>query len=298
MPVDLILSGFFRSGTTVLWEAAGRANPRSEVFYEPCHEQLARQVRAFVNDGGQAHPVHNRSLWTAYARYPGLAEALHKARSSAALVPDIAAVERALSIFAERVTAPTILQVNRWGHLLPELHRRTGLPYVHILRNPTDVQASMRRYHRHDGRLAARWLKSVAWPAVRGRAFAMDRRFAELAGRGVIPERIARSHPPVDDRFLAVWLAENAGPVAAADGRHSIACVYEAVAADPTATRAAIHERLGFDLALDETFTRDVEGEAAWRHDRDRLNRFAERYGVTDWITPILRLVGQALRRD
>lgn len=295
MTVQLILSGFFRSGTTVLFEAAERANPKHAVFYEPCHEQLAWHVRKYSEDRA-AHPIHKRSLWTAYTRYPGLADSLQHARSTDIFVPTVTDAEQAVAIVNEHVQVPAIMQVNRWGYLLPDLQRRTGLPYVHILRNPTDVETSMRRYHQQQGNTLTRLVKIAAWPLIHGREFSLHRRFAALVACGAIPQQVAERRPTASDQFLAVWLVENAGPVAAFDGQGSLACVFEQLAAEPRQWRNQINAQTGFDLALDETFTRSAGEVTGWHGALERLDRFSRHYGMHEEVQVVSTFIRDTMR--
>ena len=65
MPINIVINGYFRSGTTYFWNLL-RANVKFPVFYEPLHPQLS----LFINRSQGVDETHGMSLWEEYSKLP------------------------------------------------------------------------------------------------------------------------------------------------------------------------------------------------------------------------------------
>lgn len=140
----VVINGYFRSGTSILWRQLEADNPERKVLYEPCHNDLFRALhrarQGLVND------LHRFSTWTTYLGLPERElERLrwsHPNLDGRILPADFPAlswyIDNLRAVFGE----DAVLQTNRWHFFLGDIAVR-GAEVLHVIRNPFSVYASI-----------------------------------------------------------------------------------------------------------------------------------------------------------
>lgn len=143
MAIEVIVNGFYRSGTTMLWDILKQSNPEKNIFYEPLNPYLAYYIRKeeYYNT---PNALHNLYLFQEYIRsdknlidkiidkHPVLDHPLPN---------DKQRLYEYLNIFDELDNS--VLQVNRLHFHMTDIHERYNAKIVHIIRNPFDVYNSI-----------------------------------------------------------------------------------------------------------------------------------------------------------
>jgi hypothetical protein len=142
----VVVNGYFRSGTSILWRLLREGNAARQVVYEPCHNDLfaalnlARQGR--INDL-HAFPVWSHYLALSAPQLDRLRWA-HPSTGGNVLPRDFASLANYVAVLRELFGADVVLQSNRWQFLLGEL-QRSGVEVLQVVRNPLAVYRSICR---------------------------------------------------------------------------------------------------------------------------------------------------------
>lgn len=243
----LIVNGFFRSGTSILWQALEKANPERPVLYEPCHPDLADLV-AEAAEGGEAHPIHGFRLWDAYTPYLEDVARLHntytRGNRHVFAFDDVVAADYAHKLF--EITGASVLQANRWHFVLNEISAATGARPMHLMRDPAGVYRSFQSIFRNNrsawvGALlkaaAPNYLPPGSWEMLD----ALQQVSEYLPAQAVPLLRTRRFSPgKSQDVFLAVWLVSNAQAIRAAQESGGTIHWIEDIVHDPARFTAEI----------------------------------------------------------
>lgn len=140
MPVKLVVNGYFRSGTTAVWELLKQNNCNSIVFYEPCHEKLPL-ILDVVND--EEDVLHGKKLWNEYFENKIYSSDIRKVHPNLGVVhpSESRKVLEYTNIYHE-LAGDVVLQTNRWHEYLYDIHKEYDAVVVHLIRNPIDIYAS------------------------------------------------------------------------------------------------------------------------------------------------------------
>lgn len=140
----VVVNGYFRSGTSILWRQLKTANPDRKVIYEPCHNDLFRALLRARQ--GQVNDLHKFKTWNTYFALDE--DALQRLRWShpnldghvlPASYPALAwYIKNLQAVFGENA----VLQTNRWQFYLGDI-ARDGAETLHVIRNPFSVYASI-----------------------------------------------------------------------------------------------------------------------------------------------------------
>lgn len=279
----VILNGFYRSGTSILWRALQRANPDRVILYEPCHPDLSELVTQAASDPA-VNDLHGFRLWDEYIphldRLADLRAALPRGQVFA---QDGAAVAQYAQGLFEGLGAD-VLQVNRWHYVLAPLVSRTGAAPVHILRNPVDIYRSfVGIFQGHRPQAASAVLRGVAPNYLPPKSWDMLTALQQAPGHPGL-DRLRGVHPVLSrqgfDVVLAVWIVTNAAALRACQQLGGQVWWIEDIVAAPQAYIAAM-DALGF--GTDATvFNPEKVGQlpdaAVWADFKSR----ADRYGLSD----------------
>lgn len=254
MPVKVIVNGFFRSGTTVVWRILRDSNRDWRVFYEPCHEGLVN----YLHDKdciSQIHPWHKMMLWDEYYRVPGLIENIENwhPRIGFPLPLNIRTTLEYVGIF-HALKENCILQTNRWHFMLGPLATRYGCGIVHIVRNPYDVFRSICRLYRAQGKWWAVLLKRVGTAAIGLRAFRIgvtyeqlrERHFTQLPPLARVP--VVKNKTYVFKVFVVVWVLCNFLALRDVYRKNGSVIVYEKLVSSPSIYKKLFKEKYGLDF--------------------------------------------------
>ncbi|MFA5582365.1 MAG: hypothetical protein WDA25_10485 [Paracoccaceae bacterium] len=271
--MPLVLNGFFRSGTSVLWRAIAEASPDKRVLYEPCHPDLLAHIRR----PDDPDPLHGFALWHAYRPYLPVLEPLFAAYAPrASIYPHDGARVVAYARGLGRDLGADLVQVNRWHFVLGDL-AAAGAPLVHVLRNPFDIYASfLRIFAQRRPRWARKMIHRLAPDYLPPNSWGMRRALGETGGT-MPPRYLSRRGL---DTFLAVWLRANAAGVSACAHHGGAVFWVEDIATDPRGFAAHL---AGFGLGCDTAlFARARVGQRPDAAQWARLQAVADRLGQGD----------------
>ncbi len=146
MPITAIINGYYRSGTTLLWNIARENFPGHLCCYEPLHPKLS-QLLEEAKHRTTPWPGHDLPVFAPYfelppdvlqrliARHPNTG--WHGIRSEQALF--------AYFDILHNLPRPVILQPNRLHFFLRPSGRHYHCRIVHIIRHPASVYTSLLR---------------------------------------------------------------------------------------------------------------------------------------------------------
>ncbi|NDY42539.1 hypothetical protein G3N55_06750 [Dissulfurirhabdus thermomarina] len=215
MPLRLLVNGFFRSGTTIVWRILKESNPYYRVYYEPCHERLFLLVRDYWLNR-EADPLHETVLFDEYLLDMDFLDALRWHHPNVGIVFPTSCDELLsyVKLFHDSDT-PIILQSNRWHFFLDKIAASYGCGVVHIVRNPFDVYRSIIRSSFRFGSFLKKILRIGLGPFIRGRFFYIDEMYKYIEMRyGCSPydlgilDRILWRFKAMN-RFFGVWIVSN-----------------------------------------------------------------------------------------
>jgi hypothetical protein len=148
-PPPLVITGRFRSGSTLLWQVFDRS-PRHVAYYEPCHDNLLAQI---LHGRPLASHLGVGTYWSAYLPLLDTVRALHRpAFGYERLLLEADDEHPALEAWLDalvRAAAPrrAVLKFNRFDLRLPWLRARfPDATVLHIVRSPREAWASMVRH--------------------------------------------------------------------------------------------------------------------------------------------------------
>ncbi len=140
MPVVAIFDGFFRSGTTLVWNILKQSNPDCLVFYEPLKPTLFAEIEAYQ---AKVHPLHQLRLFDEYHRCgPGFMHQLQTAHKRYWQNRTPENLCRYLALF-HALPDRVVLQTNRLGPYFPEVAAALAPQLYFLIRNLEDVLRSM-----------------------------------------------------------------------------------------------------------------------------------------------------------
>ena len=142
----VVVNGYFRSGTSILWRLLRQANQGRSLVYEPCHNDLFGAIE--LARGGYQNTLHEFAVWEDYLALPeSQLERLrwtHPCVDGRILPGDSEELLRYVAVLSELFGASAVLQTNRWHFHLAVL-TAAGIDAVHVIRNPLAVYRSIQR---------------------------------------------------------------------------------------------------------------------------------------------------------
>lgn len=255
MPIRLVVNGFFRSGTSIVWSILRESNPDHDVFYEPCHGDLLRRIEEFRRCG-KVDPIHAMCLWEEYLRTPGLIERLRTVHPNVGRTfPEN--LTSLIPYVQEYHALPrrSVLQTNRWHFFLEGVHRETGCGVVHLVRNPFDIYRSIKRAYLTTGDSLDRTTKHLLWWALPGRAFQIREMADYITPRYALPPQTVGVRGAIRNRmlstwkqFVLVWVITNYEAIRQTDRTGNLVTCYETLLQAPNEFAQALQERYDVDF--------------------------------------------------
>lgn len=293
MSIKLIVNGFFRSGTTIIWRIFRDGNPTLAVFYEPCHGEIFGRIEA-ERQSSDVDALHSMRVWSEYYERPELLEKLRWHHPNLGGQLPLANKTCEYIENFEVMDQDCILQPNRWHFVLSDLTSKFGMPALHIIRNPNDVYSSIVDNFFNLGspiKRAAKRLVSFVNP---GRPFNLDQMAATITDRYDAHD----PYNPIKSRlqsrrklFLKVWIRSNLQAIRSVGKENLI--VYEDLLSRPDAYAAELLRR--YDLQFPyANLLRSKQCEFLSHHDRRLLEKEVADLGMTDELTEILAAVDMA----
>jgi hypothetical protein len=250
VPLRFVVNGYFRSGTTVVWDIIRRCNPDLVCLYEPCHENLGVHLD---HDRGVADPLHGADLWADYRRLTDAHIVGNLVAQRRDLVPRYPLDAGDVSEYVSMLHAEPrqmMAKVNRWHFVLGELQSRFGYQTVHVIRRPQAVFDSMRNAYRRQGSRLAQLVKRTG--LVDHRAFNLRRYYDGVAERANALgwERPARTGVGDFEAFLATWLLANLAACQSVHDGGGLLFSYERLLRDPSSVADGFRD-LGLRFVTD-----------------------------------------------
>lgn len=145
MAIKFLINGFFRSGTTFLFNQVKEHLPDHKCFYEPCYPKLGIIVKNYKRTNLKTDKLHNASLWNEYAEL--LDSDFHTIlrnhpNTNNKGISNDSSLFNYLDTY-NNLNSQSVLQTNRYHLYLGAIQSRYSIPVVHIIRNPIDIYYSL-----------------------------------------------------------------------------------------------------------------------------------------------------------
>lgn len=160
MPIKYIFNGYYRSGTTLIWEILKTSNPDYVVFYEPLHPQLSMVLKKYFHAKDKIDKLHGKELWEEYFEKgkPFIKERERNHTFSKFIYPmNYRQLFNYIDVY-QKLQENTILQTNRLHFHLKDAVKKYKIKAFHIIRNPIDVYNSLMVYYKN----YAKWYMEIA----------------------------------------------------------------------------------------------------------------------------------------
>ena len=162
MAVKLIVNGYFRSGTSIIWKILKESNPEQVVFYEPCHESLIELVDKYKESENKINKLHGMDIWKEYVEYYEFFQELKLYHPNINQPVPISYPNVKEYVYKfDRFSQDCILQTNRWHLFLGELKSDFNIPIIHIIRSPIDVYSSIITKYYESNEFISPWKRFI-----------------------------------------------------------------------------------------------------------------------------------------
>lgn len=149
MPIVLVVNGFFRSGSTLVWNVIKKSNPKMINLYEPFHPALFKEL--IVKEKGHVNPLHNLPIWDDYFNLDKkVIRKMRKSHKFWHIVLNLGHAEHYLDTI-NSLNERIFIQPNRASLILKQLHVRYKPKIIHLIRNPLDTLISFGLYGKNKG---------------------------------------------------------------------------------------------------------------------------------------------------
>ena len=286
MAIRWVINGYFRSGTTFMWERF-RKGVSGDVLclYEPLHPDLPD----FLNNQGRdksGKRLHKLDLWSDYIRIPSDQRELllkhHPNRSgncnwSCRKLTDYLEILHSLD-------KDVMIQANRLHYNLTDVVETTGAQVVHIVRNPMDVFYSIRHtYFTNVGRFRG-FARRVAYPFRGSRAFEtvqwMNRAMNVSPQLSTALKNRPQGFLPC---FVPAWISANYAAIQSAIASQGVICVYEEMFLRATHLTETLQRYLGVPFSIEREVVKprsENNRNGNWK----RFNKWVKNWGLeTEW---------------
>lgn len=206
--IMVVVNGYFRSGTSVIWSILRSSNENYRVYYEPCHEKLPSLVQG--GRPGSVHKIHEYSLWDEYYKFDkvGCIKDFHPSLGKPFPV-DLEKTLEYMNFLGD--DKPTILQVNRWHPVLQGL-AGSGHDVCQVVRDPISISGSIMTYYRKKSLPLVGFLKEVVVSRVAwSRPFSIGRQYKAIIDNNLYGEFLGGVKRPenFEEMVHYVWLWSN-----------------------------------------------------------------------------------------
>jgi hypothetical protein len=209
----VVVNGYFRSGTSILWRLLREGNAARQVVYEPCHNDLFTALN--LARRGRVNDLHAFPVWSHYLALsaPQLDRLrwIHPSMTGNVLPRDFPSLAAYVAVLRELFGADVVLQSNRWQFQLGEL-QRSGVEVVQVVRNPLAVYRSIHQGSDHRRRRNP-WVRARGLfnPAEQFYGWRMAREIAPRYGHRF--SALQRFRP--FDVFVYCWVLSNSAALRA-----------------------------------------------------------------------------------
>jgi hypothetical protein len=160
MGIKFIFNGYFRSGTTLIWEILKKSNPDKTVFYEPLHPHLFDEI---AKNKHSKDDLHNKILWDEYLNLSNDDfKNLKNNHFKNNFLNDYKKINKYLNVY-DNMSEDIILQTNRLHLYLGNISQDYNLNVIYIIRNPLDVYKSLLNIYNSNNGLKSKFIKLGSW---------------------------------------------------------------------------------------------------------------------------------------
>lgn len=151
MSIKYIFNGYYRSGTTLIWDILKKSNPNYLVFYEPLHPDLFKKINYNRKHGFGKDRLHEKNLWEEYSKPKN--NFISKLKSSfynGNYPNSYNELKKYLDQF-DILSSNTILQTNRLHFFTDYVIQDYKPNFIYIIRNPINVYSSLMNIYKNKG---------------------------------------------------------------------------------------------------------------------------------------------------
>jgi hypothetical protein len=254
MAIKILINGYYRSGTTMLFHQVNNALPANSVgFYEPCYPLLGLVVRN--EDSSKIRNLHGSTLWKSYQDLPEqiFDDVLrnHPNPDKKGIQNDQALIEY-LNIY-QNMSSDSFLQTNRYHLFLSVIKNEFEPITIHVIRHPLNVFASIKKAYSGNATGIKALVKKIKLLFDAGDFFGNKSEFAYLLQRTGKPSSIYQNwnlkyifKPTFFERIIVNWTISNYAALKSIEKNGNKLVVYEELVSKPSKVFAELSETLGF----------------------------------------------------
>jgi hypothetical protein len=257
MAIKILINGYYRSGTTMLFHQVNNALPVDSVgFYEPCYPLLGLVVRN--EDSTKIQNLHGSTLWKSYQN---LAEDVfedllrnHPNPDKKGIQNDQALIEY-LNIY-HNMSSDSFLQTNRYHLFLSVIKREFNPITIHVIRHPLNVFDSIKKAYSGNATGIKGLIKKLRMLVNVGDFFGNKSEFAYLIQRTGKPTSLYQNwnlkyffKPTFFERIIVNWTISNYAALKAIEKNGDKLVIYEELVSKPSEIFAELSETLGLNVS-------------------------------------------------
>ena len=257
MPVKYVINGYFRSGTTMLYDAVSDAlGDQSFSFYEPCYPKLGLVIR---NEEAvqKTDPLHGKKIWREYHRLDDSRRndilRNHPNTSGAGIQNDPAFLNYIHQFHS--IPEPVFLQTNRYHFFLDVVFKEFHIPVAHVIRNPIHVYESICAAYFSSVSPAKKIIRRITQRYTMKNFFGLENEFDWIVRHTGFPLVIYNnwrlrhfSPPDYFTKFVVVWIVSNYYALRSIEKNNGRLLIYEQLLSNPEKEFGQLSQYFGFSI--------------------------------------------------
>ncbi|MFM1998577.1 MAG: hypothetical protein RL204_524 [Bacteroidota bacterium] len=257
MAIKILINGYYRSGTTMLFNQVNQSLPSNYIgFYEPCYPLLGLVVRN--EEPNKISKLHGSTLWKSYQNLDesDFIKLLrnHPNTNKLGIANDKALLQY-LDVF-NGFNKDSFLQTNRYHLFLEEIKKEYSPTLFHIIRDPNSVYDSIKKAYTGNTSGIKKIIKKIRLAFGPGDFFGNKTEFSYLIQKTGKPKVIYQnwklkyfSKPNFYERVIINWTLSNYYALQSIARNGDKLIVYEEMMKQPTKVFSEISQLLGFIVA-------------------------------------------------
>jgi hypothetical protein len=259
MPIDIVVNGYFRSGTTFIWDYLKNELERYDYlsFYEPLNPDLAILLRKEIKEN-KKNKLHNKFVFKDYMKLPE--EILLKILRDNPNANNIGIISsELLKLYLDyfhNLEKKVFLQPNRLHFHLDIIFENYTNKVIHIIRHPLDVWLSIEKsaYSLVENKIKLA-LHKLAKPFKLKDAFEIDKQYQWIVNRLGYPYNLKDSlylkffnKFNAFEKFVVVWVISNYYAIKTVEQYGGLVIPYEYILDNPKEFKEKVSEFIGIHL--------------------------------------------------
>ncbi|MFM9986434.1 MAG: sulfotransferase domain-containing protein [Flavobacteriales bacterium] len=261
MPVKYIINGYFRSGTTMLYDAVRKAVGEDGFsFYEPCYPKLGLVIR-----DEQSHkainPLHGKKVWHEYLRLDEN-ELKDILRNHPNTRGEGIANDRDFMAYINQYNAlpnAVFLQTNRYHFFLDIFFKEYNAQVVHVVRNPIHVFESIYNSYFQSVSPLKKIVRKLTQRYTMKNYFGVQNEFNWILQHTGFPFVMYNNwrlryfkKPDYFSQFVVVWIVSNYYALKSIHNHAGRLVIYERLLVQPDKEFKDLSEYLGLEVEAPE----------------------------------------------